>query len=233
MIRVAEMRQSAMLVPAALVPAAALLAWHQPWLPVQMLVSGALAVLLDMGLRGGRRPCAHSLANAWIICLVLSPAAPWWAATCGAVFAVLVQRCYGGAQLCPFNPAMAGAGMVLALWPWAAAIHGPAAGALLAGAGMALILLRLRSWQAPLGMLATLAAAALLGHPPGGGSLALGAFFVATDPASSPASGRGRLAFGVLCGLLVVAGGAAGLAFALLVANMAAPWLDEAMPCRA
>ena len=67
--------------------------------------------------------------------------------------------------------------------------HSAAAEALLATAGLALILLRRCSWQAPLGMLLALAAGALLGRVADGGTIALGAFFVITDPASSPADG--------------------------------------------
>ncbi|KFN41321.1 hypothetical protein N789_05440 [Arenimonas oryziterrae DSM 21050 = YC6267] len=63
------------------------------------------------------------------------------------------------------------------------------------------------------------------------GALVLGAFFIATDPVSGCASPRGRLIFGAGVGLLTLLirrWGAYpdGLAFAVLLMNFAAPWID-------
>lgn len=63
------------------------------------------------------------------------------------------------------------------------------------------------------------------------GSIVLAAFFVATDPVSSPVTRRGQLLFGLGVGVLVylvrVAGAYAdGVAFAVLMMNASAPWLD-------
>jgi electron transport complex protein RnfD len=99
-------------------------------------------------------------------------------------------------------------------------------------------------WQIPAAMLLSLMGAALLlyvadpeRHPSplfhlyGGGAL-LGAFFIATDPVSSAVTDRGRLVFGAGCGLLTFAirtwgGYPDGVAFAVLLMNLAVPLIDR------
>ncbi|MBW6477642.1 MAG: RnfABCDGE type electron transport complex subunit D, partial [Chromatiales bacterium] len=63
-----------------------------------------------------------------------------------------------------------------------------------------------------------------------GGAL-LGAFFIATDPVSGATSLRGQLIFGAGVGLLTYVirswgGYPDGVAFAILLMNMAAPTID-------
>ncbi|MDC0403899.1 RnfABCDGE type electron transport complex subunit D, partial [Porticoccaceae bacterium] len=60
----------------------------------------------------------------------------------------------------------------------------------------------------------------------------LGAFFIITDPVSSAVSVRGRLIFGALIGVLIylirVWGNYPdGVAFAVLLGNFAAPFIDN------
>jgi electron transport complex protein RnfD len=99
-------------------------------------------------------------------------------------------------------------------------------------------------WHTPAAMLAGLLAAATLAfladpetHPSplfhlyAGGTL-LGAFFIATDPVSSPATPRGRLIYGAGCGILtfVIRSFASypdGVAFAVLLMNSAVPLIDR------
>lgn len=64
------------------------------------------------------------------------------------------------------------------------------------------------------------------------GALVLGAFFIATDPVSGCTSSRGRLVFGAGVGVLTLVirrwgGYPDGVAFAVLVMNMAAPLIDR------
>ncbi|HEY7776723.1 MAG TPA: RnfABCDGE type electron transport complex subunit D, partial [Kineobactrum sp.] len=59
-----------------------------------------------------------------------------------------------------------------------------------------------------------------------------GAFFIVTDPVSSAVSVRGRLIFGALIGALVYLIRVWGnypdaVAFAVLIANFAAPFIDH------
>ena len=119
--------------------------------------------------------------------------------------------------------------------------------AFLAG-GICLAWRRVVPWQLPAALLATLALLAALWHDGGssasGGSPALhlfaggtmlGAFFVATDPASCPRSAAARIAYGVLLGALVFAMRwrghyADGIAIAVLVAGLTVPLLERRVP---
>ncbi len=114
---------------------------------------------------------------------------------------------------------------------------------LLAG-GLFLIWKRIITWHIPVAMLVTLGGLAaifhgisperypsLLVHLVSGASL-LGAFFIATDPVTSPVSPRGQLIFGAGCGLLVFvirtwAGYPEGVAFAILLMNACTPLIDH------
>lgn len=117
---------------------------------------------------------------------------------------------------------------------------------LLAAGGVFLIAMRVISWRIPLALLGTLAAMAAIfsfadpAHYPGpaihllSGASMLGAFFIATDPVTSPVSARGQLLFGVGCGALVYiirtwAGYPEGMAFAVLLMNAATPLIDRYM----
>lgn len=110
--------------------------------------------------------------------------------------------------------------------------------------GLYLILRRSAAWQIPAGML--LAAAVVAGvnqafHPDAaltathhmlGGAMLFGAFFIATDPVSSPLSKRGRWIFGAGVGVLVMlirlyANVPEGVMYAVLVMNMTVPLIDR------
>jgi electron transport complex protein RnfD len=121
-------------------------------------------------------------------------------------------------------------------WEWIAAAY--------ALGGLWLLWKRIIGWHAPAAVLAAtllLAAAAWLidpaANPPPtqhlfAGALVLGAFFIATDPVSGCASARGRLVFGLGVGVLtwVIRQWGAypdGVAFAVLLMNMAAPLIDR------
>lgn len=109
--------------------------------------------------------------------------------------------------------------------------------------GLLLLHLKVITWHAPCGMLASLGLLATIAylldassnHQPllhlFTTSTMLGAFFIITDPVSGATSNRGRLLFGVLVGVLVYVirrfgSYADAVAFAVLLANMAAPTID-------
>jgi len=116
------------------------------------------------------------------------------------------------------------------------------AAALLLG-GVYLCIRRVASWEIPAGTLAAAAvcaaAANLAGLTPisplhhlAGGALLLGAFFIATDPVTSPLSGRGKFIFGLGIGALVMlirlfSGYPEGVMFAVLLMNAAVPLIDR------
>jgi electron transport complex protein RnfD len=121
-------------------------------------------------------------------------------------------------------------------WEWANL-------AFLAG-GAWLLYLRIFTWHAPVAMLASLGLLAALFYDGGSsasggsplfhllsGATMFGAFFIVTDPVTSAVSNRGRLIYGALIGVLVYVIRARGdypdaVAFAVLIMNFAAPFID-------
>ncbi|MEW6765222.1 MAG: RnfABCDGE type electron transport complex subunit D [Pseudomonadota bacterium] len=138
------------------------------------------------------------------------------------------------------HPASLGAGLL--------GMHGGSLGetaaVLIAMGGLAMVALRIISWHIPLAMLAGVALPALLlnAHDPAryldaashllSGGLMLGAFFIATDPVTSPGTPRGQLIFGFGCGLLTwlirtYGGYPEAVAFAVLLMNSFTPVIDR------
>jgi len=115
--------------------------------------------------------------------------------------------------------------------------------AFLAG-GLLLIAKKAIAWQTPLSFLSSLflcsfvaysispdSSASTMFHWLSGGCM-LGAFFILTDPVTGATSNKGRLVVGGLAGLLVYlirtyGGYPDGIAFAVLLTNMAAPLVDQ------
>lgn len=110
--------------------------------------------------------------------------------------------------------------------------------------GFWLLWRRIISWQVPVTMigsvllLGTVSWLADPGNNPAplqhvfSGALLIGAFFIATDPVSGCTSSRGRLIFGAGIGLITLVirrwgGYPDGVAFAVLLMNMAAPLIDR------
>ena len=109
--------------------------------------------------------------------------------------------------------------------------------------GVWLIIKRIITWHIPVALLIGLALSATIGSllapdsytPPlfhlFGGATMLGAFFIATDPVTASTTPRGRLIYGFCIGILIyiirVWGGYPdGVAFAVLLLNMAVPTID-------
>jgi len=110
--------------------------------------------------------------------------------------------------------------------------------------GLWLLRKEIIAWQIPTGVLGGLFASALLFFlfdptvlPTPlfqlfSGATMLGAFFIATDPVTAATTPRGRLIYGSLIGLLIVViraygGYPDGVAFAVLLLNLAVPTLDH------
>ena len=110
--------------------------------------------------------------------------------------------------------------------------------------GVFLIYRKVMTMHAPVAMLASLAVisslfyaidpsnyAGPLFHLTAGGTM-LGAFFIATDPVTSATSNRGKIVFGIGIGVLIYTIRAWGgypdaVAFAVLLMNLAAPFIDQ------
>ncbi|MFH1848602.1 MAG: RnfABCDGE type electron transport complex subunit D [archaeon] len=107
---------------------------------------------------------------------------------------------------------------------------------LLAGAIM-LLALRIIDWRIPAGFIGTvLVGTMVLGQDPVfhvlAGGLLIGAFFMATDYVTSPITKKGRLIFGIGCGLLVVvirifSGLPEGVTYAILLMNGLTPLIER------
>jgi electron transport complex protein RnfD len=121
-------------------------------------------------------------------------------------------------------------------WEWIAAAY--------VLGGLWLLARRVIRWHVPVATLGTALVLSLVSHllapeqfaPPLlqvlSGGLVLGAFFIATDPVSGCASPRGRLLFGAGVAILTLVirywgGYPDGVAFAVLLMNMAAPMIDR------
>jgi electron transport complex protein RnfD len=121
-------------------------------------------------------------------------------------------------------------------WQWVST-------ALLAG-GLLLLALKIIRWQIPVGVLVGLSLCAWFMHQidPGkhadvlfhlfSGATILCAFFIATDPVTAATSPRGRLLYGIGIGTLTYVirdfgNYHDGVAFAVLLMNMAAPLIDK------
>lgn len=110
--------------------------------------------------------------------------------------------------------------------------------------GLWLLKAKIIQWQIPVGMLGGLFCMALvfyLSNPDAftspvfqvfSGAAMLGAFFIATDPVTASTTPRGRLVYGIGIGALTYlirtwGGYPEGIAFAVLLMNMAAPTIDH------
>ncbi|MEN9657522.1 MAG: hypothetical protein RL571_987 [Pseudomonadota bacterium] len=117
-----------------------------------------------------------------------------------------------------------------------------AAGFLLGG--LYLLRAKLIPWQIPVGFLGAfmLTASVFYGIDPANysppwfhlfsGAAILGAFFIVSDPVTAPTTPRGRLIFAALAGLLtymirVFGAYPDGVAFAVLIMNIATPFIDQ------
>ena len=116
--------------------------------------------------------------------------------------------------------------------------------AALAG-GVYLYAVRIIHWRLPIAVLAGLGSCAALGYDNGSamslgspmfhwfsGGTMLAAFFIATDPVTAPAVVKAQWIFGIAVGVLIYVirsfgGYPDGIAFAVLLANLAAPALDR------
>jgi electron transport complex protein RnfD len=114
---------------------------------------------------------------------------------------------------------------------------------LLAIGAMYLLARRVISWRIPFCYLATVAVltwalggqGAFRGSPVFhllAGGLMLGACFMATDPVTSPVTPRGRMVFGIGCGILtsmirLKGGYPEGVSYSILIMNMTVPLIDR------
>ena len=224
-----------------------------------MLTEYALDCFLG---RGNTLKDGSAALTGLLLALTLPGDAPLYIPFAGALIAVVfVKGLFGGLGKNLLNPAltarilltmafreqMAGKGEALgtsaaailkALTNHPAGLIGGSALALLIG-GLFLLLIRGITWHIPAAVLVSFAVFSLLfggDHGPVlsqmAGGVVLAAFFMATDPVTSPVSGSGQLAFGALIGLLAALfgrflGTAEAVCLAVLLANLTVPFIDR------
>ena len=110
--------------------------------------------------------------------------------------------------------------------------------------GVFLLLTRVANWRTPVSIFvsfAILATALNISNPEKflpaywhlcAGGLMFGAFFMATDPVTSPITNTGKYFYGIIIGVVTVlirnfTGFVEGVTFAILLGNITAPLLDE------
>lgn len=110
--------------------------------------------------------------------------------------------------------------------------------------GIFLILTKVSNWRVPVCYIATVSLFALAGNhflperiaPPVfqvfAGGLLFGAFFMATDPVTSPFTRPGKYIFGISCGILTVlirsfSGYVEGVMFSIVIMNAFTPLIDQ------
>ena len=130
------------------------------------------------------------------------------------------------------------------LWGNVSGSAGETSALLIIIGGLFLVFTRVANWRTVAGYLGSFAALGALLHvlapasfgPIGwnmlAGGLLFGAFFMATDPVTCPATNGGKLIFGILVGTLNLlirnlTGYVEGTMFAILLGNIAAPVIDE------
>jgi len=158
--------------------------------------------------------------------------------------------CYtGGADAVTSATPLIGFKTSQALTDWGGLLFGAAPGSvgetfrigLIAG-GLLLILTKVSDWRIPLSYILSVVAVSLLGNSLSpkfapalfqllSGGLVIGAFFMATDPVTSPLTTAGKWVFGVLLGVLTVLIRALstfpeGVMFSILLMNALSPLID-------
>ena len=222
------------------------------------VVSSASALLAEMGiwkLRAKRATLydGSALLTSILFALFLPADLASWKVALGSAFGIIFgKQVFGGLGQNPFNPALVGCAFVFAAFPASisafreslGALHSTSlASAILLG-GLALLLMRLIHWEIPLLYLGGYALFCLaLGYEAGEKVLdwpiLLGAFFLVTDPVTTPLTRMGEQWFALGAGILSALFAASlnpfqGITYAVLWMNALNPWLDrEFRPSRA
>ena len=194
-----------------------------------------------------------------LLALTLPSNLPLWMAAIGAFFAVIVvKQFFGGLGGNFLNPAMAGRALIWISWlpiilelPNAPVLFGISENTVLwvkalalFGGGVYLIARKVINWEIPVLFIGIVAVGTLLLgwfnevlsidwllHILSGG-LVLGAFFMATDPVTTPMTRLGRIYFGIGCGVLTFilrgwGNAEQSVVFAILVMNVTVPLIDK------
>lgn len=175
--------------------------------------------------------------TAILLSLLLPPTLPSVAVALGSFSAIVVgKEIFGGLGQNPFNPALVGAAVLWASFPFAGMETQARATALFLG-GVLLIWKRLISWEVPLLYLGSLFAFSWVLRPSGGeivfsGAALLAAFFLVTDPVTTPLTREGMRWFAFGAGLFSAffregTNSSEAVTYSILLMNSLNPWLDR------
>ena len=202
-----------------------------------------------------------ALLTGMLLAMTLPASSPWWLPLIGNFFAIIVvKQLYGGIGKNFLNPALAGRAFLIASyavimtqWTIPSAMAGMNIETV-DGITMATLMTYLYagkpmpeyySWRIPVSFIGTVALLTLIfGHEGYGnfewmmynllcGGLFLGAFFMATDYATSPVTLPGQLLYGVGCGALTVliryfGSYPEGVSYGILIMNLCTWAIDKA-----
>ena len=234
-------RISVILVLALLPPLITDLALRGIW-PAFLILLSVATVLAWQGLFAwarGRTLGWEGLVVALTFPLLLPTSAPVWQVILAMSFGVVVgEQMFGGRGRNFLNPTVVALAFLIFSFPGAGYENGSAPPAISALPGAILLLVtRIVSWRVALSaVLAILIFGYLLGMGDPLAEIAAGAFafglvFLACDPVSAASTNPGRWAYGILVGGLTVLGRTSGVGdgtvFAILIASLFAPLIDQ------
>ena len=245
-----------------LVPALLLLFfYHGIGLVINLTAAIASALFTEMALtrlRGKDVPATlkdgSAILTAVLLVLVVSPQLPPWWIAIGVALGIFTKQIYGGLGNNLFNPAMTGAALLWLILPVASGRHIWAnhmleisvlalppsiiawASVTLALGGLWLLFRRLSSWHAPFTFLVTMAL--LIGwhgnstEQISSALIVLVAFYIVTEPVTSPWHPSGRILFASGVAILwfvmaEIAHTAPALPCAVLLMNFATPLINR------
>ena len=235
----------------ALVPAVLVFLFLKGFSSFRILtVSTASALLSEMGAEKflGKRPSLYNgsaLLSAFLFALFIPPDLASWKAALGAAFGIIFgKQIFGGLGQNPFNPSLVGCAFIFTLSSHPSVFFRESAGAaqstVLAGmifaGGLVLIFKRIIRWEVPLlywggYVLFCFALGDEAGQSVFSWPLLAAAFFIVTDPVTTPVTRLGGQWFALGAGI-----GSAffskstnlfqGITSAVLLMNALSPWLD-------
>ncbi len=215
-----------------------------------LAVSSAAGLLAEAALRQllGKRQTLYdgtALLSSLLFALFVPPALASWKVALGAAFGIIFgKQIFGGLGQNPLNPALAGAAFIYCAFPDSAGsfqnLPGPFASTLLWSAvllgGILLLFTQIVRWEIPLLYLAGYFLFCLALGGDGGQALEwpvlVSAFFLVTDPVTTPLTRNGQQRFAAAAGILApffskIFGPFQGVAYSVLLMNALNPRFDR------
>ena len=216
-----------------------------------LVVAAASAVLAEMGIRRLFKKKStlydgSAVLVALLLALLLPSTVPSWQVALASAFAIIFgKEIFGGLGQNPFHPALVGRAFLMAAFPFSTPpvlsslldAGGVVPCLALLGGGTVLLFKRLIRWEI---LLLYLGSIFLFSVALGGrveevlfsGTILLAAFFLVTDPVTTPLTRWGERWFALGSGLLTLAirqgtSTVEGVTYGILIMNALNPWFDH------